>query len=202
MFADRKMEKLLSKISQNGFFHEGNFLSKIEQNGIPEEVDVIEEVKERKNINFEKLQKLKVFYTKKPKQRIKVPGSYKSVLNRKNKDLGCLFLETRAKENDIVKDKVEGNFVLLARKRYDIRKTPSTHPKQTKPIVQYSEVCILCKLNYVVPKIQGKPWRKHSYIDIDGNPLGVMITRNTTEFSVHQACMDYAHGKVFENLIF
>ena len=50
-------------------------------------------------------------------------------------------------------------------------------------------------MSSVVPKVQGKPWRKHSFIDINRNELGVMITRDKTDFSVHQACMDYAHGK-------
>ena len=67
--------------------------------------------------------------------------------------------------------------------------------KQTKPIVQYSSNCHLCKMNSVIPKVQGKLWRKHSFIDINRNELGVMITRDKTDFSVHQACMDYAHGK-------
>ena len=67
--------------------------------------------------------------------------------------------------------------------------------KQAKPIVQYSSSCHLCKTNSVVPKIQGKPWRKHSFIDINRNELGIMITRDKNDFSVHQACMDYAHGK-------
>ena len=67
--------------------------------------------------------------------------------------------------------------------------------KKTKPIVQYSSNCHLCKMSSVVPKVQGKPWRKHSFIDINRNELGVMITRDKNDFSVHQACMDYAHGK-------
>ena len=181
------MEKLLSKIPQNGLLQEAE--------------DLIQELQEQRKEHLKKPCKVKLCTLCSPKtnQRAKEPGSYKSVLNRKNKDFGCLFLETSAKENGIVRNKVEGNFVLHARKRFkDIRKMTTGHPKpilkQARPLVQYSEVRILCKLNCVVPKIQGKPWRKHSYIDIKGNPLGLMITRDTDEFSVHQACMDYAHG--------
>ena len=48
-----------------------------------------------------------------------LPGSYKSVLNRRNKDFGCLFWESKARnENGTVRSKVEGDFILLARKRF------------------------------------------------------------------------------------
>ena len=48
-----------------------------------------------------------------------LPGSYKSVLNRRNKDFGCLFWESKARnENGTVRSKVEGDFSLLARKRF------------------------------------------------------------------------------------
>ena len=48
-----------------------------------------------------------------------LPGSYKSVLNRRNKDFGCLFWESKARnENGTVQSKVEGDFILLARKRF------------------------------------------------------------------------------------
>ena len=48
-----------------------------------------------------------------------LPGSYKSVLNRRNKDFGCLFWESKARnENGTIKSKVEGDFILLAKKRF------------------------------------------------------------------------------------
>ena len=48
-----------------------------------------------------------------------LPGSYKSVLNRRNKDFGCLFWDSKARnENGTVRSKVEGDFILLARKRF------------------------------------------------------------------------------------
>ena len=48
-----------------------------------------------------------------------LPGSFKSVLNRRSKDFGCLFWESKARnENGTIQSKVEGDFILLARKRF------------------------------------------------------------------------------------
>ena len=67
----------------------------------------IEEKAKKKN-NLKSNRKFKV-----------LPGSYKSVLNRRNKDFGCLFWESKARnENGTVRSKVEGDFILLARKRF------------------------------------------------------------------------------------
>ena len=66
------------------------------------------EEKAKKKVNLKSNRKFKV-----------LPGSYKSVLNRRNKDLGCLFWESKARnENGTVQSKVEGDFILLARKRF------------------------------------------------------------------------------------
>ena len=66
------------------------------------------EEKAKKKVNLKSNRKFKV-----------LPGSYKSVLNRRNKDFGCLFWESKARnENGTVQSKVEGDFILLARKRF------------------------------------------------------------------------------------
>ena len=131
-----------------------------ETNDIPSSAvmfTLVHEIKEKRKICPKKLEtKLKV-----------VPGSYKSVLNRKNKDFGCLFWQSNAKENGVIQNKIEQNFVLLAQRRFQkIGKSGGSKPilKKTPPIVQYSRDCILCKSNLIVPKIQGKPWRKHSFM--------------------------------------
>ena len=87
---------------------------------------------------------------KKAKDFVTKPGSYRRVLNRKKKGIGCLFFESNTKEND----KFEGNFVLIAREV--VKKLP------IKPIVQYDSTCFLCKSNQIKVNIQGKLWRKHS----------------------------------------
>ena len=133
------------------------------------------------------------------------PGSWRSVLNRRKKEFGCLFWESKAKENGIIREKIDGNFRLFAKKRFKkVRKFGYSKPIQrlAKPIVQFTSVCLFCKTNSVIPRIQGKLGRKHSYIDINRNNLGVMITNDPSDFSVHQGCLDYAHGMyVFYRLI-
>ena len=118
------------------------------------------------------------------------PGSYRRILKRKNKDFGCLFLETKARceeQENVFRDKVEGKFKLLAIKR--IRKEK---PRLSN---KYSQVCILCRTSLITVRESRKPWRRHSYIDSRLDELGVLITNRKISFSAHQNCLDYAHGK-------
>ncbi len=137
--------------------------------------EVMQYAKQRPKWNYHKDHFGKNQYKK--TNRILKPGSYKRVLNRRNKSLGCLFWESKA-----TSDKTEGKFSLLA-------------SKNKQPIIGYTKKCILCKTHKVLPKIRRKIWRKHSMIDNDFKALGLLITKNPQDFSVHQMCMDYAHGK-------
>ena len=83
------------------------------------------------------------------KTKLSKPGSFKSVLNRKNKAIGCLFVSTTFEEN-------LGNFVVLAREK------AKKSSEEILPIVKYSQKCLLCKSDLVkIATEKGKFWRKN-----------------------------------------
>ena len=119
------------------------------------------------------------------KTKLSKPGSFKSVLNRKNKAIGCLFVSTTFEEN-------LGNFVVLAREK------AKKSSEEILPIVKYSQKCLLCKSDLVkIATEKGKFWRKNGFIDMEINDLGVLITNENIDFCAHQNCMDFAHGNFF-----
>lgn len=124
-------------------------------------------------------------------------GSYRRVLNR-NKAIGCLFSESKSIKGG--SDKTETKFQIIGRRQELYGKNPKKKRRSIKPIIKYDSSCLLCKSNLVVPRTKGKLWRKNAWIDTGLKELGTMITCNKNDFSVHQLCMDYAHGdKMVQN---
>ena len=112
------------------------------------------------------------------------PGSYRAVLNRrKKKTVGCLILETKS-EKDPDKWKhagvgADGNFYLIA-------------ATNGEPILQYSKACNLCKSSDIWVKKSKNIHRQDLKLDRRWEQLGNMISRK--DVTVHQMCLDYAHG--------